>query len=299
MEAAACATPSAALAIGGLPESIVEERTGLLAETPEQLAEQTARLVRDPELRESLGAAALERAREFTWDATAGRTLEVLESARAAGPERPRLREKLAASDTGRAAALAGSVMAANVIALAFTILFARLLGTSGYGSLAALLSTFLILTVPGTALQVTVAREVSVASAAGEEDPAAGVRAWIRGLVVFTLVATAVAVLGRDLLATVIGVEDLEWAAAATVTTGCLWLILSVERGALQGVQRYGTVGWSIVGEAAARLLFGGVLYAVGLGVTGAFLGTGVSVLAMVLVLGVLLHRTPAGARG
>jgi glycosyltransferase involved in cell wall biosynthesis/O-antigen/teichoic acid export membrane protein len=300
MEAAACGTPSAALAVGGLPESISEERTGLLAETPEQLAEQTARLVGDPELRETLGRAALERAHDFTWDATAQRTLDVLESARAAGPESPRLREKLAASDTGRAAGLAVSVMTANVIALAFTIVFARLLGSGGYGSLAALLSAFLILTVPGTALQVTVAREVSVASAGGEEDPAAGVRAWLRGLAAFTLVATVAAVLGRHVLAGLIGVEDLEWAAASTVTVGCLWLILSVERGALQGLQRYGTVGYSLIGEATLRLAFGGILYAAGLGITGAFLGTGTSILAMVGVLAVLLHRTlPAPVPG
>ena len=48
MEAAACGTPSAALAVGGLAESIVDEQTGLLAHTPEELAERVAALVRDP-----------------------------------------------------------------------------------------------------------------------------------------------------------------------------------------------------------------------------------------------------------
>ena len=41
-------------------------------------------------------------------------------------------------------------------------------------------------------------------------------------------------------------------WAAAATLSTGCLWLLLSIERGALQGVHAYREVGWSIVLEAA-----------------------------------------------
>ena len=58
--------------------------------------------------------------------------------------------------------------MAANVIALVFTVAFARMLGASGYGTLAALVSTFLILQVPGSALQITVAREVSTAIALG-----------------------------------------------------------------------------------------------------------------------------------
>jgi glycosyltransferase involved in cell wall biosynthesis len=78
MEAAACATPTAALAVGGVQESVEDGRTGLLARDPEELAERIQLILRDPELRDSLGAAALERAELFTWDATARRTLDVL-----------------------------------------------------------------------------------------------------------------------------------------------------------------------------------------------------------------------------
>ena len=56
----------------------------------------------------------------------------------------------LAASDTGKAAGLAGATIASNVIALVFTVVFARVLGASGYGSLAALVSAFIIPMVPG-----------------------------------------------------------------------------------------------------------------------------------------------------
>jgi glycosyltransferase involved in cell wall biosynthesis/O-antigen/teichoic acid export membrane protein len=289
MEAAACATPSVALRVGGLPESIDHERTGLLADDPDELVAQTERIVTDPQLRDRLGSAALERAREFSWDRTAAHTLELLERERAAPA--PSLRRQLADSDTLAAAGLAAAVMASNAIALVFTIVFARLLGASGYGSLAALLSTFLILTVPGTALQITVARQVSTAAAGGERDPAHGVHRWLRQLIAFTVVATLAAVLAREWIAAAIGVDQ-EWAAAAAVPSGCLWLILSVQRGALQGIRRYRLVGLSIVGEAGMRLLLGLVLFGVGLGVTGAFLGTAASVLAMALVLAVPLHR-------
>ena len=47
------------------------------------------------------------------------------------------------------------------------------------------------------------------------------------------------VAVVFREQIAAAIGVEE-EWAAAATLPTGCLWLLASIERGALQGFQRY-----------------------------------------------------------
>jgi len=87
--------------------------------------------------------------------------------------------------------------------------------------------------------------------------------------------------------LATVIGVEDVPWAAGSTLFAGALWLIVSVERGALLGFQRYRLVGVSIIAEQLARLAFGIVLAKGGLGVTGAFLGTPA---ALACVAGVLL---------
>jgi len=81
-EAGACGTPSAALRLGGLPEAIVDDETGVLADDPVSLAARVATLLADQKLRESLGAAALERAHTFTWEATARRTLELLDSER-------------------------------------------------------------------------------------------------------------------------------------------------------------------------------------------------------------------------
>jgi glycosyltransferase involved in cell wall biosynthesis/O-antigen/teichoic acid export membrane protein len=301
MEAAASGTPSVAMRVGGLPESIEEGVTGLLADDRDGLIDATRRIVANPELRDRMGAAALERARRFTWEHTARRTLEVLEAERAAAPKRAPLRELfggLARSDTGRAAGLAGAVMAANVIALAFTIVFARVLHSSGYGSLAALVSTFLILSVPGTALQVTVAREVSRAVAEGERHPAAGVWGWLTTLGLTGLAVTVVSVLAREPIAHAIGVPDLPWAAAAALPAGCLWLILSVQRGALQGLQRYKLVGGSLIVEASARLLAGLVLVGAGMGVTGAFLGTIVSIgtISGLLMLPLLRAAGPHG---
>lgn len=295
MEAAACSTPSAAIAVGGLPESIDHGKTGLLAADGRELVTATKRLVEDDDLRETMGRAALERARDFTWDRTARRTLDVLEAERAAEPRRAPLREVVTAfarSDTGRAAGLAAAVMMANFIALAFTIVFARVLHSDGYGSLAALVSAFLILSVPGSALQMTVAREVSRGVAEGDPYPAAGVWGWLTTLGLVTVGATAVSILARDLIAAAIGVDDIPWAAAAAVPAGCLWLILSVQRGALQGLQRYRLVGASLVIEAGARLMAGLALVGAGMSVTGAFLGTAVSVGAVAIALSIPLLR-------
>ncbi len=54
---------------------------------------------------------------------------------------------------------------------------------------------------------------------------------------------------------------------------------MLSLERGALQGVHAYKPVAWSLVFEAVGRLDRSGVILVVaGLGVTGAYLGTPLS---------------------
>jgi O-antigen/teichoic acid export membrane protein len=177
--------------------------------------------------------------------------------------------------ETTRAAELGIAALLGNVVALVFTLVFTRVLGQDGYGSLAALLSTFLILTVPGYALQTTVAREISAAVAAGRPDPGAPLRRWLRRLLALIAAVAVVAALAREPIAAVIGVDDSPWGAAGAIVAGALWLLLSVERGALVGFRRYRLVGASIVVEQLARLVCGLLLVAANLDVTGAFLGT------------------------
>src|SRR5829696_2245931 len=214
------------------------------------------------------------------------------------GSRRDRVRE-LAGSDAGKAAGIAVAQLCANAVALAFVVVFARILGDDGYGSLGSLLSLFLILYVPGQALQVAVAREVSARVAKGDPDPGAGVRRWIERLLVITVVVTVVSIFARDALAAVIAVEDYPWAAAAAPVGACIWMILSVERGAMQAFARYDAVGWSLIGQEALRLMGAIVLVAVGLDVTGAFFGSMVGFIFVAIALAVPLQRELERARG
>jgi len=281
MEAAACGTPSVAIAEGGLRESIVHDETGLLANDAEGLADALTRIVGDRELRERLGARAAARAAGFSWDATAGASLAALETEYAEGRSPGRSLAALAQSDFGRAGGLAAAVIVSNVIALVFTVVFARLLGAGGYGSLAALLSAFIILMVPGSALQIAVAREISAAGAGG----GAGVRHWISRIALGAVLIAIAAVALRDVLGAILNVDQV-WAAAAVPVCAFLWMIVSVERGALQGYRRYRVVAGSIIGEAFARLSFGVMLVLAGLDVTGAFLATPLALAAIALLL-------------
>ncbi len=187
---------------------------------------------------------------------------------------------ELRGTETAKAAGLAVAMIANNVIALASTVVFARLL--NDYGSLAALISYFLILSVVGQALQVATAREGVLGHLGVGAGLAATVRRWTVGLIGFTLAITVVSIILRDPIAAAVGVKQHQWAAAIGLPAAGLWLELSILRGVLQGIGDYKGVGISLVGEQAVRLVLGAALAAGGLGVTGAYLGTPLSFIAM-----------------
>jgi len=77
-EAAACGTPAVATRIAGHTDAILDGRTGLLVDDPQQMGPAIERVVADDAFRRSLSDAALAYATRFTWGATARGTLEVL-----------------------------------------------------------------------------------------------------------------------------------------------------------------------------------------------------------------------------
>ncbi|MBV9916843.1 MAG: hypothetical protein JO153_10125 [Solirubrobacterales bacterium] len=198
--------------------------------------------------------------------------------------------ERLRGSDTAKAAGLALAMIANNVIALGSTVVFARLLGD--YGSLAALVSYFLILSVVGQAIQVATAREGVLGHLGVGPGLLATLRRWTRTMLIFTLALTVVSILLRNPIAAAVGVKKYPWAAAIGLPAACLWIELSILRGALQGIGDYKSVGLSLVFEQATRLLTGAILAAIGLGVTGAYLGTPLSFIAMCAYCAVQLRR-------
>jgi O-antigen/teichoic acid export membrane protein len=208
----------------------------------------------------------------------------------------------LRGSETAKAAGLAGAMIVNNVIALGATVVFARLLKDNqggGYGSLAALVSYFLILSVVGQALQVATAREGVLGHLGTGAQLMATLRQWTRSMAVFTVAISIVSVLLRDPIASAVGVKHSPWAAALGLPAAALWLELSILRGVLQGLGDYKAVGFSLIGEQGARLVMGAILAAAGLGVTGAYLGTPLSFIAMCLYCGWRLQRHVALAAG
>jgi glycosyltransferase involved in cell wall biosynthesis/O-antigen/teichoic acid export membrane protein len=290
IEAGACATPTAALRVGGLAEAIVDGQTGVLVDTADELVEQVSALVQTPERLQAMGGAALARSRGFTWDNTASGTLDVMTATIQAG--RPRLRDALRRSESGKAAGLAAATLLNNAVQLLFTVVFTRLLGANGYGTLAALISAFLILLVAGQSVQMAAAREAALDRLGHPEAVRATLRAWTQRLFLALVVVTALSALFRTQIAAAVGVGEAPWGAAAILPTGVLWMLLSLQRGALQGLRAYAPVGTSIVAEGVGRLLCALALFALGLGVTGAMLGTPLAFVLVAVGLEVVLHK-------
>ena len=192
---------------------------------------------------------------------------------------------------TTAAAGLAAATIAQQVLAVAFTVVFTRILGTDGYGSLAALINLTGILLVPGSALQVAAAREGTLGRLGRGGELAGTLRRWSRHLLIGLVGVAAVSALAREPLAALINVEE-EWAAATVPATGAIWLLLCVQRGLLQAARAYTPVAASIVLEGIGRLAAGLALVAVGLDVTGAYLGTFASFATAAVVLHLILVR-------
>ncbi len=200
--------------------------------------------------------------------------------------------QSLQGSDTAKAAGLAGAMIANNVIALGSTVVFAREL--TDYGSLGALISYLLILTVAGQAMQVATAREGVLGHLGVGPALLTTVKNWTRAMLAVTAVLTVASVLLRHPIASAVGVRRFPWGAALGIPTGCMYLQISLLRGALQGVGDYKSVGLSLVFEQAARLV-AGAAFAVAFSVSGAYLGSIISYFAMCAYCWVQLRRYAA----
>lgn len=165
--------------------------------------------------------------------------------------------------------AIAGLVAnGANVIV---TVLVARLLSARDYGALADLLSLFLVISMPGSALLVAVVRRITAWRASGAPET---LRAWTarihhRGLVGLALLVTG-AWLARHAIAGALRLPSSS-GVVEVIAAGGVWLLLSVDRGVLQAHRSYVPLAGNLLVEGGVRTVLTVGLTAAGFGVGGA----------------------------
>jgi O-antigen/teichoic acid export membrane protein len=199
-------------------------------------------------------------------------------SATGGDDERVRLSERLRGIGNVLPLVVGGAV--ASAAALLTTVLVARVLTTRGYGIFVELLSLFLVLSMPGSALLVGVVRRVTAWDTSGDRNRVAP---WLRRVHRLGLAAVGgLVVLAFALRGVLAGALSLGGSGGIVeiLTAGGVWVLVSVDRGALQARQDYRGLSVNLVLEGVVRM-FGVVALAAAFGVQGAATGVLVAEIA------------------
>ncbi len=183
-------------------------------------------------------------------------------------------------ADSVRAGLLqAGPLAAAGVLAnganVVVTVLLARLLTTRGYGVLNQLTATFLIVSMPGSAVIVAVVRRVT----AWQGDGSARLtQRWARrvhrqGLSALVVAVALTLVLVGPWLASLLRQPD-ALGVDAVVAAGGVWVLLCVDRGLLQAHRGYRPLSFNLLVEGGTRSAAMLCLVGAGAGAAGAAVG-------------------------
>ena len=167
----------------------------------------------------------------------------------------------------------------ANFSNYSFNVIAARWLGKDDYGALAALLSVFLIFSVPTTALQAIMAKYVAIYKVEGER---ARISSLLKGsLKLLLIIGLAVFVVFTAFSVPISRFMNVGSSASIIVLGSAIAMagLYPIFLGALQGYQFFGHMGTNMMIQAFTRVIVGIVLIRIGWGIIGAM---GASTLAL-----------------
>ena len=195
-----------------------------------------------------------------------------------------------------------GSVMFAaslitNGLNYIYQVYMGRALGPEQYGVFGALFAIFYMIGVVSQTLSTAMTNFVSKFTADGGE-----IGFFVSGaLKRFAVTGSAFAVLllmGREWVASALRIGDAEPVMALALILFLAW-VTPIGGGVLRGLKRFPALGAVNVTNASVKLAAGGVLVALGYGVTGALLGVAAGMLAALLLSILLLLPQLGGGRG
>jgi O-antigen/teichoic acid export membrane protein len=142
----------------------------------------------------------------------------------------------------------------ANGLNVVATVAVARLLTTNQYGGVAQLLGLYFVLSMPGSALLVSVVRRITAMTTYGRGAEA---REWttrlyrraVVGVAIWSILSVAV----EGPIAHALRLPD-DGGVACTMIAAGFWLLLSVDRAILQSHRRYASLGLSLIIEIGVR---------------------------------------------
>jgi O-antigen/teichoic acid export membrane protein len=172
-------------------------------------------------------------------------------------------------------------MLAMNVLAYAFTLLAAHVLGPAAFGGVSALLGVLIIANVGALALQATAARRLALTDAG---HVAAVTRDVLRGAWVVAFGFGVVLLLLSPLLDQVLHLDDL--VAVGLVAAACVPLtLMGAQAGVVQGERRWGSLVAIFVSMGVGRVVCGGTALALSPTVRSAMVGIAVGSVLPALV--------------
>jgi O-antigen/teichoic acid export membrane protein len=188
----------------------------------------------------------------------------------------------------------------ASVVAGGFSYVFhfaiGRLLGPAPYSVVASAVAAVYLLTLPSLVVQIVGARFTSVAAAQGRAEALAPL---VRLLTLISVVAGGVVALtlfvGGARVAGFLQLGDRRVVAVLSIST-VLGMLVSTNRGLLQGLRRFGMLSVNVVTDAFSKVVIAVALVLAGLGPAGAVVGVvagpGIAYVQSLLV----VRRLPRG---
>ena len=187
----------------------------------------------------------------------------------------------------------------AGVFGYAFHFVVGRLLGPAAYSVVASAVAAVYLLTLPSLVIQLIGVRFTSVAVAHGDD------RALRPLLALLSLISLGLGLLvalvfgfGLGPLAGFLHIADLRIVGVLAIST-LTGMLVSTNRGILQGLQRFGILSVNLVIDGVAKLAVAAALIIAGLGPVGAVIGLVAGpIVAYLQSLGTL-RRLPRGTPG
>ncbi|GAC1702472.1 MAG: oligosaccharide flippase family protein [Candidatus Limnocylindrales bacterium] len=186
----------------------------------------------------------------------------------------------------------------ANVLAYGYQVVMARLLLPADYAVLTALFGILILEALSAQVIQSATARLAATYHARGEDAALQMfVRRWTRRIFIGAGLPSLAVIVASPAIAAALSLPVVPVALLGiTLFTAAP---LTFAGGLLQGLAKFGWFGWYFIAQAAARLIVGVGLVALGFGLTGAFIGALAALVAGVAVSAVPLAPLFRAARG